>query len=106
MSQARAAIGKSRLLEFFQRYGWMLLFCIMCFTVYSQAMHKKSGVCSDLREKILELESLKASMEMEREDLALQIHSQSDSDWIEMILKKRLGVVPEGQMKVYFKKEE
>lgn len=69
-------------------------------------MQKKEDVCSDLKDKIRELESLKQFARAEREDLALQIHSQSDSDWIEMVLKKRLGLVPEGQMKVYFKTEE
>ena len=106
MSQARVAMGKSRLLEVFQRYGWMLLFWVVCFAVYSQAMHKKSIVSSELRGKIRDLESLKLLTEVEYEDLALQIQSQNDLDWIEMVLKKNLGVVSEGQMKVYFKKDE
>ena len=106
MSHAKVAMGKGRLLEYFQRYGWMLLFGFLCFTVYSQAMHKKSLVSSELRRKIQYLESLKILTEVEYEDLALQIQSQNDSDWIEMILKKNLGMVSEGQMKVYFKKDE
>ncbi len=106
MSQARVAVEKNRLLEFFQRYGWLLLFWIACFIFYSQAMHKKSMVCSELKGKIRDLESLKVFTAVEYEDLALQIQSQNDLDWIEMVLKKNLGVVSEGQMKVYFKKDE
>ena len=85
---------------------WMLFFWLLCFALYSQAMQKKSRVCLELKNKIQELESLKQSSLETREDLVLQISSQNDRDWIEMVLKKRLGVVPEGQMKVYFKKDE
>jgi hypothetical protein len=106
MSQSKAAIKEGKFLRFFHRYGWTALFLTACFILYSQAMQKKADVCSDLKGKIRELESLKQFVQSEREDLALQIHSQSDSEWIEMVLKKRLGVVPEGQMKVYFKTEE
>jgi hypothetical protein len=38
-----------------------------------------------------------------RELLQLQIVSQSDPSWIEMILMRDLGVVPEGWLKVHFK---
>jgi hypothetical protein len=107
MSQSKAAIKEDvKFLRFFHRYGWTALFLMACFILYSQGMQKKADVCSDLKGKIRHLESLKQVVLAEREDLALQIHSQSDSDWIEMVLKKRLGVVPEGQMKVYFKTEE
>ncbi len=106
MLRAKTGIQESRLAELLHRYGWVLLFWVVCFTLYSQAMHKKSVVYSELKENIRDLESLKALTELEREDLALQIYSQNDADWIEMVLKKNLGVVPEGQTKVYFKKDE
>lgn len=34
--------------------------------------------------------------------LTRQINSQSDPSWIEMVLKKELGMVPEDQIKIYF----
>ncbi len=106
MSQAKVAIRENRLIESFHRYGWIALFWAICFGFYSQAMYKKSKTYSELQEKILDLESLKIRLKSEHENLALQIQSQNDPEWIEMILKQRLGVVSEGQMKVYFKKEE
>ena len=42
----------------------------------------------------------------EKEDLKLQINSQKDPAWIELTLMKGLGLVPEGQLKVYFTKDE
>ena len=38
-----------------------------------------------------------------KEDLTLKISSQSDPSWIEQVLMKELGVVPENQIKVHFK---
>lgn len=86
--------------------GWTLLFGFFCFAFYSHSMDKKSYACRELKSKIQELELTKKSSLEEREDLVLQISSQNDMDWVEMILKRRLGLVPEGQMKVYFKKDE
>lgn len=106
MSQLKITMEESRLWEYFHRYGWITLFGVVCFAFYSHAMHKKSQVCLELRSKILDLESLKISVKSEQEHLAMQIQSQNDPEWIEMVLKQRLGVVPEGQMKVYFKRDE
>ena len=99
-------LEKGSISSLFPGLWWMLFFWLLCFVVYSQAMQKKTRVCLELENKIQSLESLKQASLEEREDLVLQISSQNDKDWIEMILKKRLGVVPEGQMKVYFKKDE
>ena len=37
-----------------------------------------------------------------QEELRLQIASQSDPAWVELLIKKQLGMVPSGQTKVYF----
>ncbi len=89
-------------------FSWSstIAFAVFCFVFYSYAAGRKSEICLELQAKIRDLEMLKQSSLEEREDLVLQMASQNDRDWIEMILKKRLGVVPEGQMKVYFKKDE
>lgn len=84
----------------------MLLFWAFCFAVYSHGMRKKTKTCMELQYKIVELEQVKQSFLEEQEDLSLQIHSQNDPAWVELVLKKKLGVVPEGQIKVYFKKDE
>ncbi len=98
-------IKQKRKLQRLPSFGWTLFFGVFCFTCYSHAMERKSEACEGLAEKVQELELIKQSALEEREELSLQIASQSDADWIEMVLKKRLGVVPEGQMKVYFKQD-
>lgn len=108
-------VGKTRNLDSlkgnkpsFFPWGWSstVAFAVFCFAFYSYSVEQKEQSCLELQCKIHDLRVLKQSSLEEREDLVLQIASQNDKDWIEMILKKRLGVVPEGQMKVYFKKEE
>lgn len=53
----------------------------------------------------MQLVDLKAELkdgEIQKEYLTRQINSQSDPAWIEMVMKKELGLVPEGQVKIYF----
>jgi hypothetical protein len=49
-----------------------------------------------------DLQVEKEELLLQREELLLNIQSQSDSTWVELILMKRLGLVPEGKTKVYF----
>lgn len=39
-----------------------------------------------------------------QQDLRQEINGQSDPAWVELTLMKGLGLVPEGQRKVYFQK--
>ncbi|MDE3047241.1 MAG: hypothetical protein KGI83_02705 [Verrucomicrobiota bacterium] len=50
------------------------------------------------------MENEKAQVLQIKEDLQLRIASQNDPAWIEMVLIRELGVVPEGFLKVHFKK--
>ena len=83
--------------------GWTAFFAVFCLSCHFHAMKEKQEACTDLLVTIDRLEVTKKAALDEREDLTLQINSQQDRNWVEMVLKKRLGVVPEGQMKVYFK---
>ncbi len=86
----------------FQHSWWVFLFIALCFGIYSHAMQKKRDVIHSLEGYLAELNSEKESLLRERDDLLLNINSQSDPAWIELTLKKGLGLVPEGQVKVYF----
>lgn len=84
---------------------WVLLFTAGCFLIYSQAMQKKTLVAKALQEHLEALHDQKGQLLEEHEDLVLQIHSQSDPAWIQLTLMKGLGLVPDGQMKVFFQSE-
>jgi hypothetical protein len=40
---------------------------------------------------------------VENDDLSMQIASQTDPAWVELVLLREMGVVPEGYLKVHFK---
>ncbi len=84
------------------QYGWVLVFISICGIVYSNAASKKNEILSVLDQHLDALEIEKATLIEEKEDLLLQINSQSDPNWIQLTLMKGLGLVPEGQLKVYF----
>lgn len=89
---------------FFQ-YGWVLLCMLCCCFMYLHAIKKKQ-VLEVLKSQLYALQSEKQFLLEEKEDLKLQINSQKDPAWIELTLMKGLGLVPEGQLKVYFTKDE
>lgn len=90
---------------FFQ-YGWVLLCMLCCCFMYLHAMKKKRQVLEVLKCQLYALQSEKKFLLEEKQDLKLQINSQNDPAWIELTLMKGLGLVPEGQLKVHFTKDE
>lgn len=90
---------------FFQ-YGWVILCMLCCCCMYVHAMNKKKQVVGELQVQMYALQSEKQLLLEEKKDLKLQINSQKDPAWIELILMKGLGLVPEGQLKVYFTRDE
>jgi len=88
-----------------KRSWWVILFFVSCFGVYDQAVKKKMHTICALEYRFSEYVKERALSHNEKEDLTLRIHSHSDPVWIEMVLMRKLGVVPEGFMKVHFVKE-
>lgn len=84
------------------KYWWVFLFVATCGGVYSHALQKKTAISSQLQQQYALLVQEKEAVEQRFADLSLQINSQSDPAWIELMLMKGLGLVPEGQLKVYF----
>ena len=84
---------------------WVVLIISICSLVYTHAAHKKNAVIASLDEHLGYLNTERARLLQEKEDLLLQINSQSDPAWIQLTLMKGLGLVPEGQSKVYFYSE-
>lgn len=88
------------------RSWWVFVFALICYLLYSEGINKKILIDQELQEKILDFEKKKRlALEMQY-DLKEQIQSQNDPAWIELTLMKGLGVVPEGQIKVYFNEQQ
>ncbi len=81
---------------------WMVVFLGGCFLIYSQSMKKKEVTAEALQHQLNALSTQKENLLHQHEDLVLQINSQSDPAWIQLTLMKGLGVVPDGQLKVFF----
>lgn len=82
---------------------WMILFFLLVLFVYDKASSKRLIEKQKLEAKLSSLcEQKKLGIE-KREILKRQLLSQNDPKWIELVLIKELGLVPEGQKKVVFK---
>ena len=94
----------SFLRNFCIRSWWAIVFSTLSIAFYFQAAHGRTTIFSDLSLRMQEMESDKLALSQEQDDLDLQLQSETDPAWIEMLLMKELGVVPEGWTKVHFTK--
>jgi len=84
---------------------WIYLICVFSFFLFDHFSSKKKVEISNLETKQLFLERQRDLSLLKKEDLHVRICSQSDPSWIEIVLMKQLGLVPDGYMKIHFKKE-
>ncbi len=87
----------------FYRNFWMLSFLLLCTAIYFQKSRKRDAAIAEISLRLREMETVKTIAAKEREDLQLRLQSQGDPAWIEMVLMRDLGVVPEGWIKVQFR---
>lgn len=83
-------------------WWWVVCVCLTALSVYFHFIKEKKSQVAELTCRFEEVNRQKLLALQERESLRLQIESQSDPSWIEMILMRDLGVVPEGWLKVHF----
>jgi len=83
-------------------YWWVFVFIVICFGIYAHASNKKQKAILALESHLQQLSEERQQLLQENEELQLNINSQSDPAWVELTLMKGLGLVPEGQVKVYF----
>lgn len=88
----------------FIRSWWVILFALCCLMFFEQAHKKLENDFSWLHTQLEELQKQKQESLAMKDCLTLQINSQSDPAWVELVLMKGLGVVPEKQYKVFFTK--
>jgi len=86
------------------RSWWVVVFCLGLGFVYIHSIKEKKNAVQELSLRLQQTEEAKCFALKTREDLRLRIASQNDPSWIEMILMRDLGMVPEGFLKVHFKK--
>ncbi len=86
----------------FIRSWWVIAFMLFCGIIYEQGLKERNKLYQQLTEQYGALLQEKHKVLDQQQNLQLQINSQSDLAWVELALMKGLGLVPEGQQKVYF----
>lgn len=67
-------------------------------------LQRKKDEVRMLEKRLAEMEEELASLEGQESDLLLALQSQADPAWVELVLMRELGVVPENWLKVHFQK--
>lgn len=85
---------------------WAFTFCFVtgAFVILELSLKQLESEGAMLEKQLVDLRLELKDAEAQKEYLTRQINSQSDPAWIEMVMKKELGLVPEGQVKIYFPK--
>ncbi len=86
----------------FLRSWWVVAFLLLCAILYEQGLKERNHHYQQLNDQRIALQIEKQKAMKKQQDLKWQINSQSDLAWIELTLMKGLGLVPEGEQKVYF----
>ena len=90
--------------SFWRQNGWVFAFSFLVLAFYCHARGNKGQILRDLQLKAEAMEAQRLACLERREDLKLKMASQTDPAWVEMVLMRDLGVVPEGWLKVHFTK--
>lgn len=88
--------------ELIVRSWWVILFVNLCYIAYEQAQVGRNHLYMNLNHQLNTLTEEKERALSLQKKLALQQNSQHDPAWIELILMERLGMVPDGSIKVFF----
>jgi hypothetical protein len=103
MAKSERRLGHpSTIKRWAHRSGWFFILIAGGGLIYAHAMKQKRISYQDTVSKLHELEKQKAEATTQRDELLLQIQSQSDPAWVEMVLKRELGMTREGEVKAYF----
>lgn len=93
---------KSLNFRFYSVLG-VILFTLICFITFERALQQHYSEMHRLSFQQSELQLEKQAALKLHEALLLQLNSESDPQWLELVLMKKLGLVAEDNRKVFFK---
>lgn len=91
-----------RMEQWIFKSGWVIAFALICFGLYEQGMTLTTHDFTRLQHQFNALQEEHKQLEEQNHLLKLRINSHSDPDWLELVLMRGMGLVPENQTKVYF----
>lgn len=83
---------------------WVVCFLVVTYCLGLKSFEKKEHSIAGLKAQVSLLANQKTLATQKKLDLEKKIISHKDPAYVEMILMKNLGVVPEGYVKISFKK--
>lgn len=83
---------------------WVVLIILFCYLSFRQPLIRKELEIRQLQSQRDSYLQQQVDLDEENRHLILEISSQNDFDYIEITLKKVLGLVCEGEIKVFFEK--
>lgn len=89
--------------QLFISWWWVVLWLLVCYIASERVHARRQSELLELSQQIDILRIAKEKALTQQEVLKRQIQSQSDPAWVELTLMRGLGLVPEGQVKVYFR---
>ena len=94
---------KHPIVTFVVNWGWAVLFICVVSSIYVKASHKRNQRYQFFSSRLESMQMRKSQVSSANDSLTKRVQSQSDPEWIELTLKRVLGMVPEGQTKIHFK---
>jgi len=82
--------------------GWFYAFALFCCFMYEKSNLKQREMRVQLTEQLIQLQEMTALALQQQMALKNKVSSQSDQSYIELTLKKEIGVIAEGELKVMF----
>ena len=94
------------LLLFIYDSWWVAVLAILCLGLYEQGAKTLQQEITLFQDQAIDFEQRIIQAKVRQKELKLQVTSQSDPAWIELVLIKSLGLVPEGYKKIYYTPNE
>jgi hypothetical protein len=95
---------KTRIIILFKSSWMFILVLFIGIIFFSHVLKNKKLEIANLQAKLEELHFKKENVIEENSELKCRISCHDDPTWIEQVLIKELGVMPEGKVKVHFTK--
>lgn len=87
--------------DYFLKFWWVIAFALLCGILYEQGLKQRHENFTRLSTHLQSLRKQKEEAIDIQEDLKARINSQNDPAWIELVLIRNLGLIPEGQQKIF-----
>ena len=94
------------LIAFFKEWSWTIAWSLFCAISLEVALKARENEYKELQQERISLESQLKEAAKLNEKYLHEMNSQSDPAWIELVLMRKLGLVPEGQTKIVFKSKD